>query len=214
MQAKALIGAIEARRDQESGKLLADAQAASQRIIASARTHARERFHAAVLSLRRDCGRRIAQAEARRDTELRLRRHRARSALLAEAWPQLAGALAEIWRNPAGRARWIKAALEIAAARLGSRIWEIEHPAADSEDVRRVLAQMRDMLADVEWTLKPSGDFEAGLRLRVEGAVVDATPAALLALRSRVEAALIAEIERRAADWRGAGESRREAAHG
>ena len=213
-QAKALIEAINARRDQDCEQVFADGRAASDRIIAAARAQARRRFHTAAETLRRDGARQIAQAEARRDTELRLRRQRARSALVAKAWPRLAEALAGRWRDRSARSRWIRAALEMASARLGRGSWQIEHPAAEGDEIRRALAQIGEPLVNIEWTLMPSDAITAGLRLRADGAVLDARPEALLALQSRVEAALIAEIERLATEGGGASKTMPEAAHG
>jgi len=213
-QAKALIEVINARRDTDCETLRAEARREAARIVTAARKRARRKFHEAARRLRRDNARRIAEAEAERDTELRMRRQRARAALLKRSWPLLTDALTERWRDGAARARWIKAALGMAAARLGRSRWQIEYPAADSEDVRQALAEMSDELTDIECVMEGSEAIGAGLRITTGGAVIDATPEALIALHGRVEAALIAEIERLTGEDERADRPGAEAAHG
>lgn len=191
-QAEALISVIEARRNERASALISEAEAEAARIVAAARARARRRFHEAAETLRREGARRLAQAEATRDGESRRRRREALSALVDRAWPLLAEALEARWREEAARARWIGATLDLAAARLLETDWRIDCAPTGEETLR---AALRERGAE-GWTLEASGAISAGLRVRAGLVTLDASADALLAQRSRVAAALMAEIDR------------------
>lgn len=194
-QARALIEAIQAHRETECARLLADAWQEAGRIIREARSHARKRFHEAAQDFRREGARRIEQARAARDTELRQQQQKDLAQIVERACPRLSDALNERWRNPQARAQWIGAALTMAQARLRPGAWRIVCPEGGGEELRSELLSRIDDAGLRDVSLEASGEIAAGIQIHADGAVIDATPQALLRQGSRVQAALIAEIE-------------------
>ncbi len=212
-QAQALIDAINARKHDERKRILNEARREARGITKRAYRSVRQRFHKAAEELRRDRAKRMDQAKAQRDTELRQRHQSALADIVKQAWPKLTDALKARWQSAEDRETWAKGALDSAAFRLQRKGWRVVYP-ADTED------NFRDMLKDwlgekgvEDAEAEASEDIDAGLRIEADGAMLDATPQALLAQKRRVQAALIAEIER-LADAQAADNNDQEAAHG
>jgi len=212
-QAQALIDAINARRDDERARVLNEARKQARAITRRAHRSARERFHEQAEELRRDRAKRMHQAKAQRDTEKRQRHQSALSDIVQQAWPKLTETLKERWQCAERRDAWAKGALDSAAFRLQRKGWRVVYP-ADTDDVfRDKLKSWLDEQDVEDAEAEPCEEIDAGLRIEADGATLDATPAALLAQTSRVQAALIAEIEQ-LAEARKDTDSEQEAAHG
>jgi hypothetical protein len=144
--------------------------------------------------MRQEGSRRLTRAEARRQTrEQMLNNTRA-----AEAWrcalPLLEPALLQRWGNEAGRRLWLEAVARHAQARLLPGDWAVEHPLDfASEDRDRLLAFLKCAGGD-DIVFAAAAGVRAGVRVRAEGAVLDATSDALLADRSAIESLLLADL--------------------
>ncbi len=212
-QAQALIDAINARRDDERKRILNEARKQARGITKRAYRSARQRFHEAAEELRRDRAKRMDQAKAQRDTEVRQRHQSALADIVKQAWPKLTDALKARWQSAEDREAWVKDAIDSASFRLQRKGWRVVYPAGTDDDVRDTLKGWLDEKGVADAEAEASEDIDAGLRIEADGATLDATPQALLAQKRRVQAALIAEIER-LADAQAADEDEQEAAHG
>jgi len=212
-QAQALIDAVEARKQDERERILNEAREEARSITKRAYRHARERFHDAAEDLRSDRAKRMDQAKAQRDTEQRQRHQSALADIVKTAWPKLTEALKDRWRSRENRETWAKDALASADARLKPVGWRVLYPADMDDDFRDQLKSWLDERDIEDAEAKPSEDIDAGLRIEADGVTLDATAPALLSQAGRVQAALIGEIERLAAQHESEN-SEREAAHG
>jgi len=212
-QAQALIDAINARKDDERERILNEAREEARGITRQAYRGARQRFHAAAEELRRDRAKRMDQAKAQRDTEQRQRHQSALSDLVSQAWPKLDEALKGRWQNREDRETWAKGALENAATRLKRKGWRVIYPADAEDALREKLQGWLDDRGIEDAEITSSEDIEAGLRIEADRATLDATAPALLSQTGRVQAALIAEIER-IAEQQETKDTEQEAAHG
>lgn len=212
-QAQALIDAINARKDDERERILNEAREEARGITKQAYRHARQRFHEAAEELRRDRAKRMDQAKAQRDTEQRQRHQSALSDLVSQAWPKLTEALKNRWQSREDRETWAKGTLENAVIRLKPEGWRVICPADTDDAFREKLQGWLDAHSIADAEITPSEEIEAGLRIEADGATLDATAPALLAQAGRVQAALIAEIERLAAQQESE-DTEQEAAHG
>ena len=195
-QADVLVAEIREEVARERSRILDDAAREADAIRGRARDKARRQMRRAVAEMRESGERRLAQVVAEIETARRREASmRAREALDA-AWPLLRGAIERRWADDASAAAWIRAQVELAHARLRAPRWAVRHPA--NADAAR-MTTLRDVLAALgvaEARLQPDADLDAGLVVEAGGARLDGTPAALLAVRSEVEAALLAEIAR------------------
>lgn len=212
-QAQALIDAINARKDDERKRILNEARKEARGITRQAHRSARQRFHEAAEALRRDRAKRMDQAKAQRDTELRQRHQSALSDIVKQAWPKLTDALKARWQSAEDRETWAKGALDSAAFRLQRKGWRVVYPAGSDDDFRDKLKNWLDEKEVEDAATEASEEIAAGLRIEADGATLDATPNALLAQTGRVQAALIAEIER-LAEAQASENGKQEAAHG
>jgi vacuolar-type H+-ATPase subunit E/Vma4 len=212
-QAQALIDAINARRDEARKRILNEARKEARGITRQAHRSARQRFHEAAEALRRDRAKRMDQAKAQRDTELRQRHQSALSDIVKKAWPKLTESLKTRWQSAEDRETWAKGALDSAAFRLQRKGWRVVYPADSDDDFRDKLKNWLDEKEVEDAETEASDEIAAGLRIEADGATLDATPSALLAQAGRVQAALIAEIER-LAESQASENGKQEAAHG
>jgi len=195
-QAQALIDAINARKDDERKRILNEARKQARGITKRAYRSGRQRFHGAAEELRRDRAKRMDQAKAQRDTELRQRHQSALTDIARKAWPKLKHALKARWQSAENREAWAKETIDIAAFRLQRKGWRVVYPADTDDAFRDKLSDWLDEKGVEDAEAEACEDIDAGLRIEADGATLDATPQALLAQKQRVQAALIAEIER------------------
>ena len=189
-------------RERES-RLLAIRSAAEEQahaIVVRARQEARARLQQAVAEERRQFERAVGDKRAALDTVARRAEQAAFRALLEQAWQRLPGAVAGLWDEDTTRDEWIAAACACAVRSLhagASCSVEVAPQDADANGAAAV-AQLRAAGLDCAGYRAVDG-LGAGLRVRADGAVVDATVSGLLASRERVEAELLAEFDHLAA---------------
>jgi hypothetical protein len=200
LQAGALVDAI-ARKVEADRRALLDAAAREVTDIRQlARRKARRQLQRAVGEMRATDAQRMLQARAELETRSRREASQRALALLSTAAPLLPGVLLERWRDPGARARWIDAQLAVAVVRLGTRPWQVRHPATLGE---AGVAALHAALAAVgvhDARLSPDAGLAAGLVIEADGASLDSSPRALLADRPAVEAALLAQFDAAAAE--------------
>lgn len=194
LQADALAREIEQQLRSEAGELVTRARQQAQAAIAQARLDARARMHAAIADLRREGAALRARAQAQRDTQARARAQQQAHVLVRSALPMLAQLLQERWRDAPSRQRWIALAVQVAVARLRGDDWVVEHADDWDEAQRRQFADSARARPSVNITFATCGDLTAGLRIRADRAVLDATPAGLLADARTVAALLFDQI--------------------
>ena len=194
-QAQALIDDIGRQVAEQRGVLQDAAEREADQIRQRARTKARERLRRAIAAMRALERARTQQVLAEIETAGRRQASVRAQQALALAWPQLAAAIERRWHDPHARADWIAAQLAMASARLPAPGWVVRHPAsAGQADAAALRAALRGAGVAAA-TLLADAALPAGLVIEVGGARLDSTPAALLAQRPQVEAALLATLE-------------------
>jgi hypothetical protein len=194
LQADELAREIEQQLRAEAGEVTTRAQQQAQAWLAQARLDARARMHTAIADLRREGAALHARAQAQRDTQARARAQQQAHVLVRSALPLLRELLLERWRDAPSRQRWIALAVQDAVGRLRWEEWVVEHPADWEEAQRRELADSVRARRSVSLTFLACDDIGAGLRFRADLAVLDATPAGLLADARTVAALLFDQI--------------------
>ena len=82
----------------------------------------------------------------------------------------------------------------MACARLPASGWLLRHPQIWRDDDRAGLLALLRQSGIANPTLRPDPTLTAGLVIEADGVRLDSTPAALMADRPRVEAALLAAL--------------------
>ncbi len=190
-QTRALLDLIEADRTRQASQILGAAHANADVLRANAHADARARMRQTFEEQRLRRRERIAAAQAHLATQRRLHAQQRSAALLRQAWQQLAPELEALWREAASRAAWVAHAARFARMRLPGGAWRIVHapdwPAAEQHAQGGEWGSSPLFLAD------PA--IRAGLRIEVDGNVVDATLEGLLADRTEIEARLLRLLE-------------------
>jgi len=186
-------------REQESRGLAIRSAAGEQArsVVARARQEARARLRQAVTDERRQIERAIGERRAALDTDARRAEQATLRQLIERAWQRLPPAVAALWRDPASRQEWIRAACACAISSLrpqSSYVVEYDAEAAPDAGAMAQECLVAGGLEPVE--CRQVAGLGAGLRIRGGGACVDATVGGLLASRERVEAELLAEFDR------------------
>jgi len=192
LQASALLETLRADLEQRCRAELDAAAERARSIERAARGEARAKFAAARELERQRYELALQRARSAVETRLRERAHASGRAIVADAWQRLPAALARRWQDADGREDWIRHAVRDARQRLRGTDWQVEHaPGMSEPEWRRCAADGAPAIRFAE-----DSTLDAGLRIRAEGAVLDATAAGLLADRDRVTAALLALFER------------------
>jgi ribonuclease Y len=192
-RAEALIARIKLETEQAIGRVLSEAQAQAEEIVATAHRSARQRVHQELAALRRRRSQALVHEAARLDTERRKLRQLEARAEIAAGLPALEAALAGLWASEASRMAWARAALEHAARRLPHAAWTIVHPAGWARHEQQVLAAELESASGHTVQFEADPSLLAGLKVRAGQAWLDASPAALLADHEAIGAALLAE---------------------
>ena len=186
-------------REQES-RTLAIRSAAEQQVrsvVARARQEARARMRQALDEERRQIERAIGERRAALDSEARRGEQVILRQLIEAAWRRLPQAVAALWGEESSRQEWIRAACACAIGSLRPQSsFGVEFDAEAAPDAGQTAQQylVAGGLEPVD--CRPVAGLGAGLRIRGGGACVDATVGGLLASRERVEAELLAELDR------------------
>ncbi len=194
--ARAMIDEIEREYSVECSSIERAAAGEARDIVRAARGAARQRMRTALAAMRLEEKCRLGEASARRQSLLAAKEHAETSELLRRTCPQLIETVLLRWNVVDSRHDWVRSAARHAEQRLLSGAWKVEHPASfEDADRRCFLSALRSADAgDVTFAIDEN--LTAGLRVRAAGAVLDATPEALLADRPQTEASLLAEIAR------------------
>jgi hypothetical protein len=193
---KALLQLVEDYREQECRRILEAARAEAAAVLDATWRRERGHLHARVVAERARAQARIRAAEAERATRERWVNDRTHTDLLAAAWPRLREALLERWRDPDGRERWVRSHLDQALAVLPKGGWMIRHAREWGEAERQTALERLTAALGRPPRFQTDGGIEAGLSVSSGGAVLDATLAGLLRDRPRLEARLLALMDR------------------
>ncbi len=189
-QVQAMSQRVAQNRDRRCTQLRNDASAEAQAILRAARKEARGNVVDAVARERKhgEQALRLAEASARLDE----RQHAQQQirALLQQMWTAIAGALESRWADAQRRKAWVQAAVRQGQTLLSSRAWRIEHGAGWSQAELEELKSLA--VGDEDVQLVCDNGLGAGIRIRTEGACLDATVAGLLASRARIESEYLA----------------------
>ena len=132
-------------------------------------------MHRHVNELREKSRARIASANARNQTLLRQQHQKEDRALLDVAWPLLREAMIALWKEPDSRRDWLQAAVQSASSRLRDNGWHIEHPRNLTEEDVKLITHMLPNGKSKHTKLVATDTIDAGIRITIEGTVVDAT---------------------------------------
>lgn len=189
-----LLDVVERNREERSEAVLAEAREQAQQLIRKAYKHARKRLHKEVQSTREDVRRRLAAADAQRQTRARLNRQNADAVLLERGWHPLNKQLLQRWQQADTRRQWIDMLIRQASASLVDTPWRIEHPHDWPEEERiELLAQLVETSSAVPEFSAQTG-ITAGLRICAGDACVDGTRRGLLRSRKRIEGIMLAKL--------------------
>jgi vacuolar-type H+-ATPase subunit H len=193
-QLQNLLQVVERNRDERCRALLDAASDQARQLLRQTHREARERLHNKLLATREEARQQLASALAKRQTHLRLHRHRADEALLTRAWGPLGERLLQRWQQQDSRTLWIDNLVEQALAMLLDRYWNIEHPADWPVQERTALGKRleKDLGASPVFVAQPQ--LAAGLRICAGPTCIDATDAGLLRARTRIQAMMLATL--------------------
>lgn len=185
-----LLGVVETNRDKRCAELRDAAAQQRKAIIGQAHTTARTRMHRHVLALREKYRERTTAAHARNQALFRQRQNASDKVMLDVAWPMLRQAIESLWHEPATRRKWLTAVIREASSKLMKTEWHIEHADDLSEEDKRYLESAAAELGR-NVILSASDDIGAGIRIDVDGTIIDATLDGVLKQRTMIEAMLI-----------------------
>ena len=192
---QALLDLVEADRERQCAQILGDADQRAAALRAQARTQALTRLRQAFEEQRRLSHEHLAAAQARLATQRRLHAQQRNAALLHLAWQQLPGDLQARWQQPEARAGWVAHVVASATERLPHRAWRIVHAPGWPAEEQRSLAQSLARTFGEEPRFEADTSIAAGLKVVVDGNVIDGTLAGLLADRSTFDAQLLCHLE-------------------
>lgn len=195
LQTRALLDLVEADRARQNAQILGDAQARAGTLRAQAQAEARSRMRQAFASQRHLSRQRLAAAQAQLATLRRLQAQQRTAALLRLAWQQLPAALQARWQQDHARAAWVADVLASAQARLPRGPWRIVHapdwPLAEQQALAPTLAAANGAAAVFEADAR----IAAGLKITINGNVIDGTLDGLLGDRAMIDARLLHHLE-------------------
>ena len=191
-QLQHLLQVVEQNRDLRCRALLDEARERAHALVKQAYSEARGRLHRNVVSTREKARQQLAAVEARRNTRLRLLRHRMDQALLVRAWEPLYEELHRRWQLPEARQQWIDKLVAQARTTLVNPHWRVEHPRDWLEQERSILQArlVGELGYPLEFVMQPG--IQAGLRIRAGKVCVDGTVDGMLRARKRIEALMLA----------------------
>lgn len=188
-QVDAMSRRVNEDRDQRCAQLHSDVMGQVQVILRTARREARASVRDAVSRERKQGEQALRQALAKARLEERQREQQQALTMLEEMWAAIASALESRWADPLCRKSWVKAAIRQGQIVLGDRDWHIEYGPGWSPDELNQLMK----LVSHETRLAYDKDVRAGIRIKTDGASLDATVVGLLASRPHVESEFLAQ---------------------
>jgi F0F1-type ATP synthase delta subunit len=191
-----LLAIVVENREKRCAQVRDRAREEANAIIRQAHERSRAHMHKHITALREKYRLRLSSAIARNQTRLRQQHQKVDRTILDIAWPLLRAALIALWEDPPARGQWLQAAMASAAERLRQTAARVEHPSGLSQDE---IAELKQQYADSFGSVpifQARDDIEAGLRIRADGTVIDATLEGLLQQRASIEAMIIARVKR------------------
>jgi hypothetical protein len=196
-QTEALLRRVAREQESRCRRALDAAQEQARSIVKRAWEEARTRLRQAVQDERRALEQSLADRRAALETVARQQELSVLRELLDEAWRGLPGALEAAWNDVDARRDWCASACGLALRALHhEQGLEVEIDAAAPPDSADRIRGALGSSVPGAVTLRPVDGLGPGLRIRAGRACVDATVPGLLASRERIEAELLAEIER------------------
>lgn len=194
LQADALAREIEQQLRDESDAMIAAAHLDARTTVAQARKAARARLHQSIAELRREGERRMARAKAEIESATRAQQQQQATRALAAAMPLLREALAARWHDADARKLWAGTVADLGTARLRRGAWTVEHPAG--WDARERESFKATFGGGIAVTFTVDNELNAGLRIKADQAVLDATVQGLLNDSGAIAALLLDELDR------------------
>jgi hypothetical protein len=194
LQSDALTREIEQQLKDETGTVIAAAEHDARAAAVQARTATRRRLHEAIQELRREGARRLARAQAQLETQRRVQAQRQAAQAVSEAMLLLRDMLDARWHGQLSRRQWTDGVAQLCATRLRPGAWLIEHPADWSEAEQRDFTAAIGAHDAIDISFKSDKDLSAGLRIKADQALLDATPQGLLADGRTIAALLLDAI--------------------
>ena len=177
-------------RDQRCAQLHDDVMGQVQVILRAARQEARAIVRDAVSRERKQGEQALRQAHAKAQLEERQRAQQQARTQLEEMWAAIGNVLETRWADPLCRNSWVKAAIRQGRILLGDRVWHIEYGTGWPPDALNQLSKF----VPHETQLRCDSGIRAGIRIKTDGACLDATVAGLLASRRQVESDFLAQL--------------------
>ena len=192
---RALLDLVEADCARQCAQILGDANERAAARRAQARAEALARVREAFDEQRRLRDAQIAAAQARLATQRRLHAQQRSAALLQLAWQQLPGELQARWQQADTRTAWVAHVLASARRRLPRGAWRILHAAdwPDAETAALAAALASENSAPALFEIDDR--IAAGLKIAIDGNVIDGTRDGLLADRAALDAQLLRRLE-------------------
>ena len=191
-QTQAMIARLRRYEAEHVSEIVDRGHAASRAIVKAAFGKARTAVSHAVQRERRRREAMALRSKARAETQARLDAQLRVARLLGIGWEQLPDILRARWEDRDSRRRWWQSGVQEAQRRLLGKRFTIEHGPGLSQ---QELDDIREACGDRQTSFVRDGDLDAGIRIRADGACVDATVATLLADRPRLESLLLAALE-------------------
>ncbi len=191
-----LLTVVDQFRDARRDQILQDTQTQVHDIIRQAFKKARDRLHVSIREEREHGLRELISAEAQLQTQQRQLHQQDDMALLQRVWPMLEQSLGARWRDAGQRGVWVDQIVREALRVLPVAPWHVEHALDWPADEQQTLAASIQQRTGHAPQFIPSEDIVAGLRIRVESAMLDGSLRGLLINRSDIEAQLLAHCHR------------------
>lgn len=194
-RAQALIDGINAEVDGEIAAILNDATEEAAKIRAQAQRKAREKTRTTIADLRRTRDRALGKTTASLETERRQMQQASAFAALSEGLSGLPDALQQLWQKPPTRKAWCDAVAQEGAARLLPGEWLLEHPEDfPKAEVQALKTALRKASGKpVKAAIQPG--LTAGLCLRADTALIDASAAAIAKDRQALGAQFLSALD-------------------
>jgi hypothetical protein len=194
LQSDALAREIERQLKDETDAVLASAERDARAVVAQARGTARRRVHEKIQELRREGERQLVRAAAQREADRRARAQRRAAQAIRDALPLLGEELDARWRDARSRRRWTDEVARLSGERLRPGSWLVEHPGDWSSVEQKEFEAKIGRKDGLAVSFKADHGLKSGLRVKADGAVLDATPRGLLADSRAIAAPLLGEI--------------------
>lgn len=193
--AQALLDLIEADRARQVAQITGEARSRADAQRAQSRAESLARLRQAFDEQRKRRDEALAAAQARLATQRRLHGQQRVAALLQLAWQRLPLELSGLWKQPEARAAWVAQTVASARLRLPPGTWRVQHAAGWPEAEQQACAAELAAISGAAPQFQADAAIAAGLKIGVDGNVIDGTLAGLLADRAAIEARLLRLLE-------------------